>query len=236
MVAATLLLALPAAAQGELSLRWSGCDENGTPNIVPECQFNIGERRLVMSIAPGADVADVVGWRLVLDYVSDVSPLPDWWQVQPGGCRQGQIAAAMPTGFEGDCADVWSATGSAVAQSYLYPRTGGDASQLRIIVGVGVPDANAFTLQAGQNYLAGILSLFFARTTTGECPGCETPVCFVFNSAEIVLRASAAGPPPGPFVTPSPAIGNSCTWGSGSSCLAVPVRGRTWGQIKALYR
>jgi hypothetical protein len=225
-----------ARAQGELAIQWSRCAPDGIPDLGPECQFDVGERRLVMSFVPGAEVTQVVGWALVLDYVSDTAQLPPWWQVQPGGCRQGQMAATLPHGDEGSCLDAWSATGATVVQSVIYPRPGGDASQLRLVVGVGVPAASAFMLQAGESYLAGIVSLYFASTTGSTCPGCSTPVCFRFNSAEVQRLPGAPGPDPVPFVTASPAVGNQCSWGGGSSCAAVPVLNRTWGQIKSLYR
>lgn len=232
--------AAPARAQGDLAARWSACAPGGPVNLEPGpyCQTDFSERRLVLSIVPAAGITDVVGWTLVLDLASDADPLPPWWQVQLGGCRyttQNQFVAAMPTGLE-ECTDAWSTTGSAVVQSLLYPRPGGDARQLRVILGVGVSAPDAFTLSPGETYLAGILAIRFAKTTSGECPGCTAPVCFVFNSAEIQRVPGAPGPAPEPFVTPSPAFGNQATWGGGTACEAVPVAARSWGQIKTLYR
>lgn len=225
-----------ARAQGELAMRWSLCAPDGGQTQQPACEFNIGERRLVMTFVPGVAVTDVVGWTLVVDLVSDVTPLPPWWQVQPGGCRPGQMVAGMPSGFEGDCIAPWAANGSAVAQSFLYPRPGGDANQLRVVLGVGVPADQPFSLEAGQKYLAGILVLLFGSTTGEQCPGCSSPVCLVFNSTEIQRLPGAPGPGPGRFETPAPGLGNFCTWGGGTSCTQVPARSRTWGQIKSLYR
>lgn len=218
-------------------MRWSDCTSGGVVNVVPSCQFNSGERRMVLSMVPGADVGAVVGWTLVVDLASDAATLPDWWQVQPSGCRAGQIVAGTPTGTEGGCVDAWSSAGASVVQSILYPRPGGDARQLRLILGVGVPAGDAFALTAGETYLAGILAIHFARTVPpGECAGCTEPVCIVFNSAEIVRSPGAPGESPQPYVTASPEFGNQITWGDGTACAAVPTRNRTWGQVKALYR
>ena len=192
----------------------------------------------MFSIAPSVALTQVVGWTLVVDFASDAATLPPWWQVQPGGCRYttpNQFVAAIPFGTE-ECTDVWSATGSSLVQSYLYPRPGGDVRQFRLILGVGVSAPDAFSMNAGETYLAGILSINFVGTTSGECPGCTAPVCFVFNSAEIHRAPGAPGDPPAPFVTPSPAFGNQATWAGGTGCASVPVRGRSWGQIKSLYR
>lgn len=235
-----LLAPAPARAQGELAARWSACAPAGPAGLdpAPFCLTDFSERRLVLSIAPAAEITQVVGWSLVLDLASDALTLPPWWQVQVGGCRYttpNQFVAAMPSGLE-ECTDPWSASGSAIVQSLLYPRPGGDANQLRVILGVGVSAPDAFTLSAGETYLAGILAIRFAKTTSGECPGCVSPACFVFNSAEIQRVPGAPGAPPAPFVTPSPAYGNWAVWGGGTSCEAVPVAARTWGQIKTLYR
>jgi hypothetical protein len=236
-----LFLAAPGAhAQGEVAVAWSACAPSGASNFDPtsQCATGFSERRLVFSIVPGATLHDVAGWTLVVDFVSDAATLPPWWQVQPGGCRfttPNQFVAAMPFGTE-DCTDVWSAAGSALVQSYLYPRPGGDVRQFRLILGVGVSAPDAFSMNAGETYLAGILSINFAKTTSGECPGCTAPVCFVFNSAQVQLVPGAPGIPPTPFVTPSLAFGNQATWAGGTGCASVPTRGRSWGQIKALYR
>lgn len=239
LAAALLLLATaPAArAQGGLAAQWADCPPGGGPTVTPSCDSNVGERRLYMAFVPGVEVQDVVGWTLVLDLVSNVATLPDWWQVQSGGCRAGEITAAPPTGLEASCVDVWSATGAALLQSYLYPRPGGDAAQLRLVLGVGVPAGNAFTLSAGENYMAGVVSIHFAKTVLpGGCEGCTEPACFVFNSAEIVRLPGASGEPPQPFVTPLNGTGNQATWGAATACSTVPARARTWGQIKSLYR
>lgn len=237
IIAASLAFApATARAQGELAMRWAECAPGGAIDLVQACQFNIGERRIVMSFVPGADVTQVVGWTIVMDLASDAATLPSWWQFQPGGCRAGQLAGVTGTGTEGDCVDAWSATGSALIQSVIYPRPGGDGRQLRVILGVGVAAQDAFTLTGSQPYLAGELALYFANTTGTTCPGCDAPICLVFNSAEIVRLPGAPGPSPSPFVTPSPTYGNLITSNGGTACLLVPVRTRTWGQIKSLYR
>lgn len=241
-VLAGLLLLSPAgaSAQGELSARWGACGASGTQNSDPTliCQGDFGERRLVLSFVPQSAVTQVVGWTLVLDLASDAATLPPWWQVQPGGCRYtvpNQFVAATPLGSE-DCLDPWSAIGSALVQSLLYPRPGGDGRQLRVILGAGVAAPDAFTLEAGGQYLAGILAIRFSGTTAGTCPGCTAPVCFVFNSAEIHRVPGAPGGDPLPFVDGGPLHGNQATWAGGIGCASVPARARTWGQIKSLYR
>lgn len=226
----------PAAhAQGEIALRWTACAPEGSLNFVQNCTSDMIERRIVFSFFPGVDATHVVGWSLVLDVASDATSLPAWWQVQPGGCRAGQLDAVLPGGLEGFCTDMWSAAGAGVVQSVIYPRNA-DPRQMRLILAVGVPAGAAFALTAGEPYLAGELALRFAGTTSGTCPGCDAGVCLVFNSAEIVRLPGAPGAGPTPFVTPSPLYGNQITSGGGTACALVPVVNRTWGHIKTLYR
>ena len=226
-----------AAAQGSIALRWNACDSLGDQQIAPVCGVNDGESRLVLTLRPDTSVTQVVGWALVLDVVTTTKPMPSWWMLQPGGCRQGQLVADLPNGTEGSCADSWSALGGALVQSVIYPRPGGDTSQLRVVVGVSVPLANAVTLAANTPSLAAVLGLRYANTAgTGACTGCSTPACLVFNSAELVRAPGAPGNASVWLVTPLAGIGSQALWGAGANCTAVPVRNRTWGSIKALYR
>ena len=59
-------------------------------------------------------------------------------------------------------------------------------------------------------------------------------MCIVFNSAAL----SEPAPAPDAILSGPPTGGrNVITWqGAGANCAAVPVRNRTWGQIKSLYR
>lgn len=223
------------AAGGELAVRWNACTADGAVDIVQTCTSNVLERHINFSFVPFDSVTQVVGWSVVFDLASDADTLPPWWQTQPGGCRAGQFVAVAPTGFEGDCADLYSAAGSGLVQSVIYPRDG-SVRKLRVVLGVSVPPADAFTLEPGLPYLAGVLGLRFANTTSGNCPGCSAPVCMVFNSLEIVRLPGAPGGDPAAFVTPSPTYGNSISSGGGTACNLVPAVNRTWGSIKALYR
>ena len=53
-----------------------------------------------------------------------------------------------------------------------------------------------------------------------------------------LLRGGKSIPTEVTLETSGPSHANWVTWrgGSGADCAAVPVRARTWGQIKSLYR
>lgn len=223
------------AAGGELAVRWNACSGDGALDVVQTCTSNVLERHINFSFVPFDSVTQVVGWSIVFDLASDADTLPTWWQTQPGGCRAGQFVAITPAAFEGDCLDLYSAAGSGLVQSVIYPRDG-SPRKLRVVLGVSVPPGDAFTLEPNVPYLAGVLGVRFANTTSGTCPGCSAPVCMVFNSLEIVRLPGAPGGDPAAFVTPSPTWGNSISSGGGTACNLVPVVNRSWGSIKSLYR
>jgi hypothetical protein len=227
------LWALPAAADTGIALAWGDCAPNGSRDVITACSSDAGSSTLLLSLESASAIPDVIGWILVLDLAADSSVLPPWWQFQGGGCRSGRLQAASPTGFELDCADQWSAAGSSAVQSFQNPRPGGTDAQARVLVAMAVPSNAAFTVAPDQSQLAARLVVSNVGTTT--CAGCTTPVCLVFNSAE-VQSVGASGIVTTVISAPLTAASNQVSWRSGSACAAVPVRARTWGQIKALYR
>jgi hypothetical protein len=227
----------PACAQGTIAMRWNSCDAQGLAQIAPVCFSNLGESRLDLSVTPAADITQVVGWALVVDFVVSASPAPAWWRLDPTGCRFGQLIADLPDHSEGGCQDLWSASGAALVQSVIFPRAGDDSTQFRAIVGVSVPASRAFTLTASQSYLGAVLGLHWGSTLgAGACAGCATAACIRFNSAEIQRLPGAPGPSTLVFSNTVNAGDNEVQWGTGVSCAPVPVRARTWGQLKAVYR
>lgn len=226
----------PAHAQGQLALRWQSCAPDGPPFIAPSCASNNGELRLALSFRSDSAITSVIGWNMVVDIVTDAAPLPPWWQLQPGGCRENQVFANAPGGAQGACIDAWSAAGASLVQLVSYPRAGGDTRQLRIVLAVAVPTPNAFDLTASQSYLGALLSVRLASTQgAGACAGCTSPACIVFNSLELIRIPKETGTPI-VFSAPDGIDGNQATWGAAQACSTVPTRSRTWGQIKALYR
>ena len=68
------------------------------------------------------------------------------------------------------------------------------------------------------------------------CAGCADGVCIVYN--EVIVR-QPPGNPGGDILVSNQDIRRFVTWqgGSGSlSCQSVPVRRKTWGQLKSQYR
>jgi hypothetical protein len=243
LAAAALLFGSPPANAGEaLWLTWDDCPF-GLARTDQDfaCNDNTGAEQLFLSFSLAQPTTGVVGVEAVVDLQSGASPLPDWWQMGPGGCRKGGLsiltADADFTTF-GACVNPWSEVPAALIQGFTVgaPDHGLD-SQARIKATATVSSAAAANLASDTTYYA--LQIVIHNDMTagpGSCPGCLTPTCFVLNS--ILLRRVAGAPGGDVFVsTPAPGDGNWATWHAapGSACAAVPVKSRTWGSVKALY-
>src|SRR5262249_51563100 len=90
-------------------------------------------------------------------------------------------------------------------------------------------------LIATQEYFSCNVRIDHARTTgAGSCAGCLVPACLIFQSIKVTTPAHS-----GDVLVSGPTAPGSdtVTWqGSGADCSLVPVKNRTWGQVKALYR
>jgi len=112
------------------------------------------------------------------------------------------------------------------------------ASQARFVGTWAIRADSARALVAGTRYYGLKFLIDNARSVfPGECAGCQTPACLVLNRVEL-LREFGSIPSSVALEAPGPDEANLATWrsGAGASCAAVPVRARTWGQVKSLYR
>ena len=107
-----------------------------------------------------------------------------------------------------------------------------------MIVTSSVVPANFASLQAGVESTTPRTSgsHWLEGSGVGSCAGCLRGACLVLNSVQLG-RLPGASPT---LVTVVPTSGGTpgiATWQNGhAECAAVPVRNRTWGAIKSLYR
>jgi hypothetical protein len=228
-----------AGAQGEVFLTWYECGPSGAHDQVTACLTNEGSTPLYASFALANPIDDVVGIQITIDIQSSEDPMPSWWVMQgQGECRDGSIHVAGGfTAEEGECVDPWRQLGGG---EVLYdvgvaPRS---SSQARMVGLWAIRADSARTLTPGTMYHGLKFLIDNARSVfPNECSGCQSPACFVLNRIEL-LRGFGATPPSVALETSGPLAANRATWrgGAGASCEAVPVRARTWGQVKSLYR
>jgi hypothetical protein len=237
-----LACARPAWAVEALWLTWDDCPF-GISQTDEEfaCNDNAGTEQLFLSFSLAQPASAVVGVEAVVDLQAGASPLPDWWQMGPGGCRKGGLSiltADADFATFGACVNPWSEVPSALIQGFAVgPPDHGLDSQARIKATATVSSSAASNLDADTTYYAVQIVIHNPLTAgPGACVGCLTPVCLVLNS--ILVRRIPGSPGGDVFVSaPAPGNGNWATWHAapGAACAAVPVKSRTWGTIKALY-
>jgi hypothetical protein len=255
IVLALLALSLVAgsadAAPG-VSLRWNHClSDGGVLNKTFACNTNSGSHTLVGTFRLATPMNDVIGAEIVLQLASASAVLPSWWQfLNLGSCRQSSLLvnnSANPADLS--CLD-WS-SGQMFVGIASYCTSAGPcadrpstANAARIKLVEAVAQEFATPLAGGQDYFAFNLVVQNANTVgSGACSGCETPVCIVLNSIDVVAKGNVehrtlSGPTNGTDA-------DFAAWQGGGTPVvggligcpaATPARNSTWGALKSLYR
>ncbi len=233
-VAALITAAHPATAAG-INLAWDECGIYGSVGRVSSCNTNAGTNTMVVSYVPPAGITALVGSVAIIDLTSASPTLPDWWQVMNyGSCRDGalSVSADFSSPAYANCQDYWSGYGSASAQYVVG--YGGDPGAARIVVSGSIPVQFAVPLDPASEYYDFLVHITNQSTVgAGSCAGCDVGVCVVLNEVQLDPSGRAETQ-----VLTNPQDNYMLTWQGGVvGCpLVVPVKNRTWGSIKALYR
>lgn len=226
-----------AAEAADIAFAWDDCRSGGGAALKTSgCGSDFGSQDLFASFMLDEAIEDAIGVVAVIDVQLGSSGLPDWWALQSGGCRVGELDAIATFTDRPDCADPWadaSLGATALLQGITPTQPRGGANQMRIYYAAAVPSAQAVDWAAGTTYHAVRLRLSNAHTTgVGACSGCTTPACIVLNGVELQRLT-------GPDVVLS---GNGSSqhlvnWqGTSPDCAAVPVVRTSWGALRSLYR
>lgn len=240
----------PPQWQPATNLGWDRCAGDGrVADRSFACDTDAGSETLVGSVVMGGVAAHdgVAGFTAHLDVTPAAADVPDWWKFQAGGCRANALASSVSSIPPTPGCLPWSSAELALGvQALSY-----SAGRFQVAIAGAVPAGSTSTFQPGIEYALFRLVLHRVRTTgAGACAGCAVPVCVGFGELWLYRDPSTTEKYAG-------AGSNSVTWqgayvaaypaypappGSGHAnvleCTAgpVPVRGRTWGTIKALYR
>ena len=232
-------LGSPAAlAQGGINLAWNDCASPygvGVSDIRSACNSNLGANLLFASFAPPAVMPQFNGHAGVVDLVVVGPVLSPWWQLQPGGCRQGSLTADFDfTAGPFSCADVWA--GEAVG-GVAIGTIGNNGVRIRTVSALA--EGSERNLPAdGTEYYVFRLRINNAKTVgAGNCAGCLDPACIVFQS---LLLTQPAGV--GDYIVTTGAQ-QSLSWKGGAftdcglcSSIPCPAKSCTWGYVKSLFR
>jgi hypothetical protein len=246
MVAAMLMMiagsAFAVPAPG-LNMAWGNCaTQGGTQNQIFACDADDSAFQLVGSFVLAQADAGVTGVEVIVDLITATSPLPAWWDLGTGGCRDGNLSCGDNAPLSNTLCKDWAINTSAGGLAAYGPDgvapngsiSPADApAHRRLLAGFAVATAKNLVV-AKEYYTFNIIILTAGTVAAPVCAGCATPACIVLNSINVV-----SGTASNDFIgTASAAGSNFATWqgGSGANCAAVPVKNATWGQVKALYR
>jgi len=241
-----LMITIPAAAHAQINLAWNNCitQASATDNVQYACNGTAsGTVNLVASFIPPDALAGFVGAEMYLTIATEGGPLPDFWDLNFGGCRENSLYFPAydnqtGTGTSGACQNPWSGSPSGGGFAFDLNYLGTGATRIRTSRAIAYKRA----MSAGQQYHGGVFTLDFLNSAETEnepfCAGCCTPVTITLTSIELYQEVGSAG---GDIITlTAPATRNVVTWNSlgcnGSSSIPTPTRKTSWGKIKATYR
>jgi hypothetical protein len=247
LLVASLVLASAASARVQGRATWDKCSsDGGVTSGTFSCDANTGGQSLLFSIISDEPLVGVLYAQAELDVMTENScqyvidswgaplpPLLDYWKLGSSECRSG--ALSVSTGFTDteNCSDLWQGIPvfSAVGVENVSPSQR-DVARWRVVAGTSTP---VFQADAGVEYV--VLRYRIQNTHSsgsGACVGCCQQRVWMCPSMTLFVNAD-----PAPISIP---VEFDWEWrgvtrmGSGTTCSTVPTRGRSWGQIKGLYR
>lgn len=236
-IALALSCAASTARAGILHLRWDACGTDGATATSFACDTNTGSHQLIGSFQSPIALSDFGGMLAFVAFTFSGGALPEWWNawaLSPSPCRGG----AFTTNFFHDdswtaCGDFWNGLANGGISTYapdgLHQAPGCTSYILKIAVAAPVG-----ALAAGQETFGFRVIISNAKTVgAGACGGCT-----LAGNIELVRLDldTASGPQPAVQIEGSSDGGHLAVWQSPATCQSVPVRNRTWGAIKSLYR
>ena len=238
LLALTAVTASAAPLNGGLKFRWNSCyGDVGVQNKTSACTANTGSNVMVASFDLAGDVLGATGIETIVDAATAGTALPAWWTTT---CRTGFISANPTISTAAVNCFEWA---SGIAGGLGAWRQGLDygPSSGRAIMAFATATPTDVFGAAGE-YFAFNLVVSNAKTAgTGNCAGCSTPACIVFNNVKMVAGLNTGAiinqpaAPGSNYVTWQGGAGASSNLGSGCPA-ATPTRNASWSSVKSLYR
>jgi hypothetical protein len=236
-VAIAVIVAAP-SAHAQVDLAWNNCLGVGNHAEVKQyaCDGSLDGlyQKLVMSFVLPRTFTGFEGTLATLEFRSPSGTLPDYWRFDGHGCRPGVVSFTPTQGGIGDPVSCAYSLAGVSSTSWIgaVPVNGVGQDFIRFEAAVRVGNAPPIVLEGGRTYSAGIVLI---DPVSADCAGCEQDMCIRLLSVEI-LYIEPGGIPP--VILSGPAHRDYVSWqGPPGICAgATPVRDRTWGSVKALYR
>lgn len=241
-LAAVALLAIPASTragvQTGINLGWDICGPARVAEKSFACDVNTGQDLLWISFVPPAGITALTGIETKLELQTEAATLPPWWQFQTGGCRA-TVGIALVTSTPeapSTCAAPWITNGIG-GFGFPLSQPGPGRTPLWMVTAVDVPSYGPLT--AGVEYHHAAIAVKHARTVgTTTCAGCDVGVCIALVNVRLVEDYAVD---PYPVDLWEKLDRTTVLWQPTGTppaeCFqSVPVKNRTWGSIKSLYR
>ena len=233
-----LALSAPRVRAAGINLYWNDCSPlrggAGVTGLTNDCTSNTGSLSLVASFVPPPEVTALLA-AVVSVYVTLPAPsAPSWWQMQTGGCRAGSISAAFQFTGRSACTNPWPSSTLGFAQ-LDYPGCCNDPRLAWIRAVAAVPTEDSIAMSPNLEYYAFEILIDRRKSVgAGSCDGCATPACIELKYIELDQSVPWSydqrlwQADQNTFVTYNGAHAGDCRY--------TPVRNRTWGAVKSMYR
>ena len=234
---AALALPVPAGAAPVAHLSWNDCGPAGIVTRTFACNTNSGAEELVVSFVPPEGVVTFTGIDARIRIWPPTPPLPPWWAFAPGGCRSASLRVQPFAPSASPCPTPWT--------TELFTFVEFDPIAQEIRAAVNLNHGQEHPLDPAVTYYGLRLTINHAKSTgSGACEGCSMPAGMYLARLWMFQGADATFEFPLPEVEyvnwqcdGSPMLGSeSQVVGWTFTNCATPAQGRTWGQIKALFR
>src|SRR5262245_4786209 len=123
-----------------------------TSHLIDQCVSDDGlAMELVVSFALPVNIPDVIQMTAELQVITwdpfgEQPLLPDWWRLQPGGCREGAATVDLSAPSGSVCSDLWTGAQPSVTTTFEEVFVDFPLSYLRALVDVA---AQPVPIQAG---------------------------------------------------------------------------------------
>ncbi|MBI5168212.1 MAG: hypothetical protein HZA61_01865 [Candidatus Eisenbacteria bacterium] len=230
-----VLACAPALAHAVgVNLGWNECiGGGGATNRNSACASNIGINVLYGSVVPPAGLTKVKSFEIVVDLLTQNPGFTPWWAVRgPGLCRSALQVGGDMNGQPG-CADYLRGLAGAGTTTFTKGFAGMN-DRARIVTIFVMDSSQVIPMDPAREYYAVRYTVLNVNTVgSSACTGCDEPACLVLNSVNLVQSDGLPS-----VVVSGAASSDVATWQGGlpGNCALVPVRNRTWGSIKSLYR
>jgi len=227
-------------AHAGLDLAWKACSQmpTATSSQVADCA-NSTVLDLYGTLQLDSDFPGFVDLEMAFDLRTTALAMPAIWNVESNACGGGQDVLLDLGGTGPQCPvtsysfAIWN-TNRSIQSEIHYSIDPEDPRHARLQIVGHRSSRDPTVLRAGTNYAVFGLALPLSRATEsgGLCGGCDAPLAIVWNSA--TLHSASAS-----RTISGPGLGSSCVTLNGAPlelCGVTPVRARTWGTVRTLYR